>query len=171
MNMRPRKRGISQPKLYTKADLVSGQENKWPIVQRHANTKSPYLPDTQPEDGYWTFDHHNRISPAISPNTVPSLPKLQPDAFCGWCGSFQISYKPSQGVVSCDICFTPYQPNDSTLPAWDYGQYRSRKQSFDLASGLDTSQSELVNHASWPDVTASDSYGGDIDDFSWFMAS
>ena len=76
-----------------------------------------------------------------------------------------------QGVVSCKTCFTPYQPNNYTLPAWDSGQYRSTDQSFDPASGLDTSQGDLVNYASWPDVTTSSGYGNDIDDFSWFMAS
>ena len=166
-----RPRSISQPMLYTKADTVSERENDWPIVQRHANAKCPLLAEANPEDGCWTFDHHNQISPAISPDTIPSLPKLEPDAFRGWCGSFRTSFKPSEGVVSCDICFTPYQPTSSTLPGWDLGQLRSTDQSFHPAGELDALQDDSTNHAAWPDVTTSSSYGNDIDDFSWFMAS
>ena len=81
-NLRPRKGGISQPMLYTKADTVSGQEYDWHIAQRHANAKSPYLPDTQLEDRYWTFSNHNQIGSAISTTTPTPLPELQSDTIC-----------------------------------------------------------------------------------------
>ena len=162
---------ISQSTFCTEPDAVSKQEKNWAIVQGHANPKSLYLLDTQPVDRYRTFSDHDHIDHGISPNTAPPLRELQADTFCGWCGSFQISYKPSQGVVSCDICFTPYQLNNPTLPGWDPGQYRSTDQSFNPASGVDTSQGDSTNYAPWPDVTTSSSYGNDIDDFSWFMAS
>ena len=160
---------ISQSTLYTEADTVAEQENNWGIVQ--AIAKSPYLPNTQPEDRYWVYNNRNQIGPTISTGTAALLPEQQPDAVCGWCGSFQTSYKPSQGVVLCDICSSQYELNDFTASGWGLGECRSTDQSFNPASGLNTSQSELVNYASWPDVTTSGSYGGDIDDFSWFMAS
>ncbi len=166
-----RKRNISQPTLYTEADTVSEPKNDWGIVQSHANARFPYSPDSRPEDRYWTFSDHNQIDPAISTTSAASLPALQSDTVCSWCGCLQISYKPSQGIVSCDTCFTPYQPDDFTASGRDLGEYQSTDQSFNPASGLDTSPGDLVDYASRPDIPLSSSYGNDLDDFSWFMAS
>ena len=161
----------SQTTLYTEAKTVYEQGNDRAIIQRNEVAKSAYLPDPPPEDRYRTFDDFSQIDPTISTTAAGPLPEQQPDAVCGCCGSLQISYKPSQDVISCDDCFTPYQPNDSTLPGWDLGRPRSTDQSLSPAGRLDTSRSELGNHASWPDLTTSSSYGNDVDDFSWFMAS
>ncbi|KAK0508393.1 hypothetical protein JMJ35_009477 [Cladonia borealis] len=166
-----RKGDISQPKTYMKADAVSELKNDSRIVQRHATTRSPYLADPEPEDRYWTFGDHNEIDPAISTSSAVLLPELQPDTICTWCGCLQISYKPSQGVVSCDGCFTPYQPNDLAAAGWGLGEYGSTEPSFDPPSGVDYSQGELMTYASRPEVTASGSQGNDLDDFSWFMGS
>ena len=157
--------------LYAEAGNVSELEAGWGTVQRHATAIYPYLPDTQPEDRYRTFSDHDQIGHATTPNTAPSIHELQLHTVCGLCGSMQTSYKSTQGVFSCDICSTPYHPNDFTTAGWDLGGCQSTDQFFNPAIGLDTSQCELVNYPSWPDATASNSYGGDIDDFSWFMAS
>lgn len=160
-----RKGELNRTKLCAEADTVSEQEVDWGIVQRHLTAKF------QPEDRYWILTDYSHTGRTISTIAAAPLAEQQPDAACGWCGSFQISYKPSQGVVSCDICSTPYQQNTPTPSGWDPGQYRSTDRSLIPASGLDTSQGDSTNAASWPDVTRWSSYGNDIDDFSWFMAS
>ena len=169
--LHPRRGDTSQTTLYTEANTVSEQGNDRVIVQRNEVAKSAYLPDQPPEDRNWKISDISEIDSTISTTTADPLPEQQPDAVCGWCGSFQISYKPSQGVVSCDDCFTIYQAKDSGAPGWDFGHHQSTDQSSNPANGLDCSQGDLVDYASWPDVTASSGYGNDVDDFSWFMAS
>ena len=167
----PWKGDISRPALYIEDNTVSEQDNNWGIVQGHANGKSPYFPDPSPDDRRPISDQY-QIDPTKSIDTTVSLPLLQPDTVCGLCGSLQASYKPSPGVVLCDICSSQYQLNDLTALGLGLGEYRSTDQSFHPASELDTShQGDSTNHASWPDVTTSSGYGNDIDDFSWFMAS
>lgn len=166
-----RRGDTSQTTLYTEANTVSEQGSDCAIITRNEAAKSAYFPDPPPEDRYWTVSDISEINPTISTTTAGPLPEQQPEAVCGWCGSFQISYKPSQGVVLCDDCFTPYQADDSKIPGWDFGHPQSTDQSSNPANGLDCSQGELVDYASWRDVTTSNSFGGDIDDFSWFMAS
>ena len=160
-----------QPTLYTEANTVSEQENDWTVVQKDANAKSPYLPDSASEDRYWTVSHQNQNNPAISTTTVAPLPESQPDTVCGWCGCLQISYKPSHGVVSCDRCFTPYEPNDLTASAWNHGEYQSTDQPLSPANGLGSSHGEIVDYAARPEVTTWGSQGNDLDDLSWFIAS
>ena len=92
-----RKGDISQPTLYMKADAVSEPKNDCGIVQGHATAKPLYLADLQPEDSHWTFSDHDEIDPSISTSAGVSLPELQPDTVCSWCGCLQFSYKPSQG--------------------------------------------------------------------------
>ena len=166
-----RKGEISQPTLYNEADIVSEPKTNGGSVQRHATARSPYLGDPQPEDGDWAFGEYNDIDPPISATSAAPLPVLQPDTVCSWCGCLQMSYKPSHSVLSCDRCFSPYQPNDVTARGWNFGEYQSTDQYPNSASGLDSSQGELMNYASRPEITTSGTHGHDLDDFSWFMAS
>ena len=167
----PRRGDSSQMTLCTEVSTVSGHENNRAIAQRYSTAVSPYQPNTQPEDTYWTSDSGNEIGPADSVTTAAPVPELQTDTVCAWCGSVLIFYEPLQGMVLCDICLPQYQQNDLTASGWDLAQPRSTDQSIIPASGLDYPQGDSTNYASWPDVTASSGYGGDIDDFSWFMAS
>ena len=162
---------ISQPTLHNEADIVSEPKNDGGSIQRHATARSPCLADPQPEDGDWAFGEYNEIDPAISTGTAVFPPELQPDTVCSWCGCLQNSYKPSQGVISCDGCFTPYQPNDLATAGWGLKRSRISEPSFDSPSGLNNFQGDLVNHASSPQVTTLGSHGNDLEDFSWFMAS
>ena len=162
---------ISQPTLYVKADDVSELKIDYGIVQRHATAKSSYLADSQPEDSHWTFSGHDKIDFSTSTSTAVVLPELQRDTICGWCACLQISYKPSQGVVSCGSCFTPYQPNDLAAMGWDLEENQIAEPSVNLPSGLNDDQGDLVNHASRPEVTTLGSHGNELEDFSWFMAS
>ncbi len=162
---------ISQSTLYTEVNTMSEPKKDWGIVQRHTTAKSPYVAEPRPEDRYWTLSDHNELEPALITTTAASLSELQPDAVCSWCGCLWISYKPSQGVVSCDRCFTPHQPYSSTASGWDIGEYQNTDQSFNSASGPKNPQGDLVNYASRPEVTTSGSHGNDLDDFLWFMAS
>ena len=163
-----RRRKFNRTMLYAEADTVFEPEVAWGIVQRYATAIYPHLPDTQPEDSHWTFSDHNPIGHAIPPNTAPSLHEPQTHTVCGWCGSFQISYKPSQGVVSCDICSTPYHANGFTPASWDLEPPRSTVNSINFSSWFDSFQGDSTNFASWPDVATSNSYGNDMDDFLWF---
>ena len=171
MTLDPWKGNTSQMTPYTKISTVSRKGNAGVIIRRHATAESLYQPNTQPEDTYWTSNIGNEIGPANSVTTAASLPELQTDTVCGWCGSVQTSYKPVQGVVLCDICLPQYQHNDLTASGWDIAQPQSTDQSFNPASGLDSFLGDSTNVALWPDATASSSHGNDIDDFSWFMAS
>ena len=166
-----RKGEISQPTLYNEADIVSEPKNDGRSVQRHATARSPCLADPQPEDGYWAFGEYNEIDPAISTGNAIFPLELQPDTVCSWCGCLQNSYKPSQGFISCDNCLAPYQQNDLAAAGWGLGEYRSTEPLFNPPSGLNSLQSEWVNHALRPEVTTLGSHGNDLDDFSWFMAS
>ena len=166
-----RKEDISQPTLYMKADAVSEPKNVCGIVQRHTTTKPLYLTHLQPEISHWTFIDYDGMDPSISASGAIFLPVIQPDTVCNWCGCLQYSYKSSQGVVSCDGCHMPYQPNDLVAADWGLEQYRSTETSSNPPSGLNDFQGDLVSHASRPEVTASGSEGNDLDDFSWFMAS
>ena len=166
-----RKRDISHPTLDMNADTVFERKNDCGIIQRHANARYPYVVDPQPEDRHSTFGDHNEIDPAISTTTAAPLPGLQSNTFCSRCGCLRTSYKPSQGLVSCDGCFTPYQSNDLAAACWGLGNHRSIEPSFDPPSGLSDYQSELGNHALTPEITTLGSHGNDLDDFSWFMAS
>ena len=171
LDLDQRKGDISQPTLYMRADAVSEPNNDCGIVQRHATAKPLYLADFQPEVSHWTFGDNDEIDPSISTCAAVFPPELQPDTVCSWCGCLRISYKPSQGVVSCDDCFTPYEPDDLTATGCGFGEYGSTEISFKPASGLNDFQGDLVNHALRPEVTASGSQGNDLDDFSWFMGS
>ena len=166
-----RRGNTSQMTPCTEISTVSMKGNDRAIVQRHSTAESPYLPNTLPEDMCRTSNIGNEIGPAILVTTAAPLPELQTDTVCGWCGSVQTSYKQVQGVVLCDICLSQYQQNDLTAAGWDLGQPRSMDQSFNLTSELEPFQGDSTNFASWPDVTTSSGYGGDIDDFSWFIAS
>ena len=166
-----RKGDISQPTLYMKADAESEPENDCGIVQRHATAKPLYLPDLQPEVSPWTVSDHDEIDPSISTSAPVFLPELQPDTACSWCGCLQFSYKPSQGVVSCDGCFTSYHPNDLTAVFCGLGEYGSTEISFDPLSGLNDFQGDLVNYEPRPEITTPSTRGNDLDDFSWFMVS
>ena len=162
---------IGRPTPHNKANTVSEQENDWTVVQQHGNAKSTYLPESPSENRYWTFSHHNQINPAISTSTVTPLPELQPDTICGLCGCLPISYKASHGMVSCDRCFTPYQPTDLTASGWNLGEYQSTDQTFNPANGLDSSLGDMVDDVSGPEVTTWGSHGNDLDEFSWSLAS
>ena len=166
-----RKGDISQHTLYMKADAVSERKNDCEVVQRTATTKPLYLTDLQPAISHWTFIDYDGIDPSISTSAAVFFPELPPDTVCSWCGCLQFSYKPSQGAVSCDGCFTPYQPND--LAAADRGleEYRSTEPPFNLPSGFNDFQGDLVNYDSRPEITTSASQGNDLEDFSWFMGS
>ena len=158
-------RDISQPTLYMEADDASELKIDYGIIQRHATAEFPYLADSRPEDSHWASSGREKIDFSTS-STAVVLPELQPDTICGWCGCLQISYKPSQGVVSCDGCFTPYQPNDLAATGWDLEEYRRTEPSVSLQSGLHNNQGDLVNHASRPEVTTLGSHGNDLEDLS-----
>lgn len=162
---------IGQPTFHNEADIVYEPKNDWGSIQRHATAKSPCLTDPQPKDRHWTFSDHNEVDPPISATSAAPLPVQQPDTVCSRCGCLRISYKPSHGVLSCDRCFSPYQPNDFTARGWNFGEYQSTDQYSNSASGLDNTQGELMNNASGPEITTSGTHGHNLDDFSWFMAS
>ena len=166
-----RERDSSQFTLYMTADAESEPENDCGIVQRYATAKPLYLPDLQPEVSPWTVSDHDEIDPSISTSAPVFLPELQPDTACSWCGCLQFSYQPLQGVVSCDGCLTPNQPNDLATVGWGLGEYRNSEPSFNPPSGLNNFQGDLANYAPRLEATASGSQGNDLDDFSWFMAS
>ena len=162
---------ISQPTLYNEADIVSEPKTNGGSVQRHATAGSPCLADPQPEDGFWAFGDYNEIDPVISTGTAVFPPELQPDTVCSWCGCLLNSYKPSQGVISCDDCLAPYQPNDLAAAGWGLGEYRSTEPLLNPPSAPNNLQGEWVNHALRPEVPTLGSHGNDLGDFSWFMAS
>ena len=74
-------------------------------------------------------------------------------------------------MVSCDGCFTPYQPNDLAAAGCGLGEFGSTEPSYNPPCGLNDFQGDLVNYDSRPEITTSGSQGNDLDDFSWFMAS
>ena len=162
---------IGEPTLYLKADTVSERKYDRGIVQRHATAKPLYLADFQPEVSHWAFSDNDEIDPSISTRAAVFLPELQPDTVCNWCGCLRISYKPLQGVVSCDDCFTTYEPDDLTAAGCGLGEYGSTDISFDPPSELNDFQGDSVNYALRPEITASGSQGNDLNDFSWFMGS
>ena len=164
-------RDFNQRTLHTIIVTISRHENDRAIAQRDSTAVCPSQPNTQPEDRHWTSNSGNEIGPANSVTTAASISELQTDTVCGWCGSVQTCYKPMQGVVLCDTCLPQYLQNDLTASGWDTGQPESTDQFYNLTSGLDSFQGDSMNLAAWPDVTKSNSYGNDIDDFSWFMAS
>ena len=166
-----RKDDFGQLTSYIEVDTASVPKNDCSMVQRHANAKSPHVVDPQSENRRWTFGDHIEIDPAVSTTTAAPFPGLQSDTFCSWCGCLQNLYKPSQGLVSCDGCFTPCQSSDLAAARWDLEDCRSTEPSFDPPSGLSDLQGDLENHALTPEVTSMGTYGNDPNDFSWFMSS